>query len=415
MRLREENKGNRKEATEKQAEGEESILEKRMRSPLSPDFNRKNGKNQRNTGTTAIGRTIRARSDNFFNGLIVSELIFQGGDVMLQFRSLIVDKQDEDVEAAVQTMEEAKLPEGDLLIRVAYSSINYKDALALEPDGRIVSRYPLIPGIDAAGVVEKSSERRLPPGTKVIVTGHGFGVSQHGGYSEYARIPAEWAVPLPKGLTTREAMALGTAGLTAAMSIQKLEDGGVKPGSGPVVVTGASGGVGTLAVSMLAGLGYEVEAVSGKPEAAELLRELGAARILAREELLPAEQRPLDKQRWAGAVDCVGGAMLTNVLSRIQYGGTAACCGLTGGSELTGSVFPFILRGVQLCGIDSVWAPQELRTRLWKRMAGDLKPRGLERLIREVELNDVAEAAQALIAGRSEGRKVVRIAAAGGQ
>lgn len=250
---------------------------------------------------------------------------------MLQFRSLIVDKQDEDVEAAVQTMEEAKLPEGDLLIRVAYSSINYKDALALEPDGRIVSRYPLIPGIDAAGVVEKSSERRLPPGTKVIVTGHGFGVSQHGGYSEYARIPAEWAVPLPKGLTTREAMALGTAGLTAAMSIQKLEDGGVKPGSGPVVVTGASGGVGTLAVSMLAGLGYEVEAVSGKPEAAELLRELGAARILAREELLPAEQRPLDKQRWAGAVDCVGGAMLTNVLSRIQYGGTAACCGLTGG------------------------------------------------------------------------------------
>ncbi|CDN43954.1 hypothetical protein BN871_DW_00200 [Paenibacillus sp. P22] len=228
-------------------------------------------------------------------------------------------------------------------------------------------------------------------------------------------MPAEWAVPLPKGLTTREAMALGTAGLTAAMSIQKLEDGGVKPGSGPVVVTGASGGVGTLAVSMLAGLGYEVEAVSGKPEAAELLRELGAARILTREELLPAEQRPLDKQRWAGAVDCVGGAMLTNVLSRIQYGGTAACCGLTGGSELTGSVFPFILRGVQLCGIDSVWAPQELRTRLWKRMAGNLKPRGLERLIREVELNDVAEAAQALIAGRSEGRKVVRIAAAGGQ
>ncbi|CDN43955.1 hypothetical protein BN871_DW_00210 [Paenibacillus sp. P22] len=181
MRLREENKGNRKEATEKQAEGEESILEKRMRSPLSPDFNRKNGKNQRNTGTTAIGRTIRARSDNFFNGLIVSELIFQGGDVMLQFRSLIVDKQDEDVEAAVQTMEEAKLPEGDLLIRVAYSSINYKDALALEPDGRIVSRYPLIPGIDAAGVVEKSSERRLPPGTKVIVTGHGFGVSSMAG------------------------------------------------------------------------------------------------------------------------------------------------------------------------------------------------------------------------------------------
>ncbi|MCM3749640.1 oxidoreductase [Paenibacillus pasadenensis] len=321
----------------------------------------------------------------------------------------MVDRRDEDVEAFVQTVEEARLPEGELLVKVAYSSINYKDALALEPDGRIVSRYPHIPGIDGAGEVMKSSDKRVKPGSKVIVTGYGFGVSQHGGYAEFARIPAEWAVPLPKGLSEREAMALGTAGLTAAMSVQKLQDNGVSPSSGPVVVTGASGGVGTLAISMLARLGYEVEAVSGKEEAQARLLELGAARVLPREELLPEEARPLDKQRWSGAVDCVGGPMLACILSRMKYGGAVAACGLTGGADLPASVFPFILRGVGLHGIDSVWAPRELRLRLWKRMAGDLKPRQLEQLVSEIGLAEVPGAAKELLRGASSGRKVVSL------
>ncbi|SDS59407.1 putative quinone oxidoreductase, YhdH/YhfP family [Paenibacillaceae bacterium GAS479] len=325
----------------------------------------------------------------------------------MHFRALVVDRQEEKVESSVQTVEEARLPEGDLLVKVAYSSINYKDALALEPDGRIVGRYPHIPGIDAAGEVVKSSDKRFKPGGKVIVTGYGFGVSQHGGLSEFARIPADWAVPLPKGLTEREAMALGTAGLTAAMSVQKLQESGILPSSGPVVVTGASGGVGTLAVSMLARLGYEVEAVSGKQEAQARLLELGAARVLPREELLPEELRPLDKQRWAGAIDCVGGAMLACVLSRMKYGGAVAACGVTGGAELPASVFPFILRGVSLHGIDSVWAPRGLRVKLWKRMATDLKPRRLEELISEIELTEVPQAAKELMRGASSGRKVV--------
>ncbi|MGN7457077.1 oxidoreductase [Paenibacillus pasadenensis] len=329
----------------------------------------------------------------------------------MHFRALVADRREDQAEASVQTVEEARLPEGDLLLKVAYSSINYKDALAMEPDGRIVSRYPHIPGIDAAGEIVKSSDKRLKPGTKAIVTGYGFGVSQHGGYSEFARVPGDWAVPLPKGLTEREAMALGTAGLTAAMSVQRLQDSGVSPSSGPVVVTGASGGVGTLAVSMLARLGYEVEAVSGKEEAHERLRELGAARILPREELQPQEARPLDKQRWAGAVDCVGGTMLASLLSRMKYGGAVTACGLTGGGELPTSVYPFILRGVSLHGIDSVWAPRELRKRLWKRMAGDLKPRRLEELIAEVELTEVPAAAKELLRGASTGRKVVVVGA----
>ena len=230
---------------------------------------------------------------------------------MLKFSAVVADRQEDGVVVAdVRTFEEAGLPEGDLLIQIDYSSINYKDALALDSVARVVSSYPMVPGIDAAGTVVKSSNPKLEPGDKVVVTGFGFGVSHYGGYAEYARIPAEWAIPLPDGLDCRQAMALGTAGLTAAMSVQQLEDSGVKPDSGPIVVSGASGGVGSLAVSMLAGLGYEVEAVTGKPETAERLLELGAARVLTREDLLPEQQLSLDKQRWAGAVDCVGGPML---------------------------------------------------------------------------------------------------------
>ncbi|EXX87780.1 quinone oxidoreductase [Paenibacillus darwinianus] len=327
------------------------------------------------------------------------------------FKAIVVDRPGGggDVVPAIRTLTAADLPDGELLVRVRYSSVNYKDALACSANGNIVKTYPFVPGIDLSGVVERSESPRFKQGDEVIVTGYGLGVSHFGGWSEYARIPADWAVPLPEALSAREAMMLGTAGFTAALSVIALEESGVLPDSGQVLVTGASGGVGSLAVAMLAKLGYEVAASTGKADEAERLRGLGARHILTREELVPAETRPLDKQLWAGAVDCVGGRTLSSILPRIRYSGAVAASGLTGGVALSATVLPFILRGIRLIGIDSVLAPMPRRTDIWRQLAGRLKPDRPDALFREIPLNRVPEIVHPMLNGESRGRLVVAL------
>jgi putative YhdH/YhfP family quinone oxidoreductase len=333
---------------------------------------------------------------------------------MKSFRALVAERESErgQVNLSIREMKESELPDGEVTIRVEYSSINYKDGLAVIPGGKVVKRYPIIPGIDLAGTVAASRDSRFREGDKVIVTGYELGVSHHGGYSEYARVPGDWVVPLPDGLSLKEAMALGTAGLTAALSIDRLQQLGLSPDKGPVLVTGATGGVGSLAVSMLARLGYEVEASTGNPEGEDALRRLGASRVLPRLDPMPDTVRPLDKQKWAGAVDPVGGPALGRILSSIRYGGAVAVSGMAGGTEWQASVFPFILRGVQLLGIDSAYCPHALRTQLWRRMAGEWKPLRLGELCRETTLAELPEVLSRFLAGRHWGRTVVRLQSA---
>jgi putative YhdH/YhfP family quinone oxidoreductase len=283
--------------------------------------------------------------------------------------------------------------------------VNYKDALAVSPKGQVARISPLVPGIDLAGeVVEGEGE-----GTQVIAHAYDIGVSHHGGYAELARMPAGWIVPLPEGLTPREAMALGTAGFTAALSIAHLEDAGLRPGDGPVLVLGATGGVGSLAVDMLAGLGHEVHASTGKAGEADLLRELGAAEVLSREETSAESDRPLERQRWAGVVDPVGGASLAYALRTTRIGGAISSSGQVGGAALRTTVFPFILRGVSLRGVDSANMAIEPRRALWARLAGDLRPRSLDRLVREIALDDVDGVLSDTLGGGARGRTVVRV------
>jgi acrylyl-CoA reductase (NADPH) len=329
--------------------------------------------------------------------------------IMRTFRALVVDRVDEEHKVGIGMKEAQELPSGGLLIRVEYSSMNYKDALALSKSGGIVRAFPHIPGIDLAGVVEESEDERYQKGDRILVTGYELGVSHFGGYAEYARIPADWAVPLPLGLSAREAMAIGTAGFTAALSVEALQANGVVPGDGPVLVTGATGGVGSMALSILSQLGYETVASTGKPELEPLLRQLGATRVISRSDLLPERIRPLDKQLWAGAVDCVGGPSLPYILSSTRYGGTVAVSGLTGGAEWSATVYPFILRGVRLIGIDSVYTPMEHRVKLWEKLAGEMKPAGLKELTREIALEQVPDLAQELLQGQSWGRVVVKV------
>lgn len=301
------------------------------------------------------------------------------------------------------------MPVGDVLIRVAYSSVNYKDGLASTPNGKIVKSYPFVPGIDLAGTVVESQDPRFRQGDEVIVTSYELGVSRYGGFSEYARVPAGWVVPLPTGLTMKEAMAIGTAGFTAGLSVQRLEEHGVTPEKGPVLVTGATGGVGSMAVSMLAKLGYNVAAGTGKTSEHEYLKQLGAREILSREEVSDAS-RPLQKERWAGAVDPVGGKTLAYLLSAVKYGGSVAVSGLTGGTELNTTVFPFILRGVNLLGIDSVYCPMDVRVELWNRLARDLKPANLlDDIGREITLDELPETLASILKGEVRGRTIVRL------
>lgn len=325
------------------------------------------------------------------------------------FKALVVNQDESEFTVNIDTLDLDDLSKGDVVIRVAYSSVNYKDGLAAIPNGNIVRQYPHVPGIDLAGTIVSSSNKQFKEGDEVIATSYEIGVSHYGGFSEYARIPADWIVPLPKGLTLKEAMTYGTAGFTAALSILRLEQNGLRPENGPVLVTGATGGVGSTAVAMLAKLGYDVVASTGKSSEHDYLYSLGAKEIISREELQPNKIRPLDKQHWAGAVDPVGGDILAYVLSATKYGGSVAVTGLTGGPKLPTTVFPFILRGVNLLGIDSVYCPMEIRKHLWDRMATDLKPDLLSELTNEITLDELPTTLENILAGKLKGRTVVKL------
>jgi len=310
-------------------------------------------------------------------------------------------------ERGVTTVAVADLPDG-ALIDVHWSSVNYKDALASTPSGKVARISPIVPGIDLAGVLAEDAGG-LAAGTEVIAHGYDIGVSRHGGFAERARVPVEWLVPLPPGLTMREAMVIGTAGFTAAMSVVALEDHGVRCGTGPVLVTGATGGVGSVAVNLLAQRGYEVVASSGKAGAHDYLRSLGAKDIVERDTLNQAGGRPLDAMTWVAAVDCVGGQTLANVLSRISYGGAVAASGLTGGAQLPTTVLPFILRGVSLLGIDSVQTPIERRRAVWHRLGSDLKPTGLADIGHDIGLDELDGVLEGILSGAITGRNVVDV------
>ncbi|POB11288.1 oxidoreductase [Sulfobacillus sp. hq2] len=325
------------------------------------------------------------------------------------FRALMVSKEPE-FRAEMHDMTLNDLPAGDVTIRVHYSSINFKDGLALIPHGKVIFRYPMVPGVDLAGVVRHSSDKRFHEGDQVLVTSYGLGVQHFGGFSEYARVPADWVIPKPPGLSLREAMIIGTAGLTAGISITQLERNGLRPDQGPVLVTGASGGVGSFAVDILARLGYHVVASTGKASAHAYLQRLGADVILSREDVSIASPKALEAERWAGAVDPVGGETLAYVLKTTQYGGSVAVCGLTGGSTLSTTVFPFILRGVNLLGIDSVSYPYLARRHLWERLGSDLKPRHLEDILaEEISLEEIPAVGEKILRGEVLGRVIVRV------
>src|SRR5919199_483657 len=301
--------------------------------------------------------------------------------VSTEFRPAAGETAGQRVRRSLTELSADDLPEGEVTVRVAWSSVNYKDALAVSPKGRVAKGYPLVPGIDLAGEVVDGGGSDVAPGDRVIMHGYDLGVGHHGGYAEVARVPADWVVPLPDGMSAREAMALGTAGFTAALSVVRLEEHGVRPGDGPVLVLGATGGVGSTAVAILAGRGHEVHAATGKADEADFLRALGASEILSREETSAESERPMEKQRWAAVVDPVGGAATAYALRTTGYGGAVATSGLTGGTDLHTTIFPFILRGVSLLGVDSVHTAMAERRAVWERLGGDLKPPGLEDLI----------------------------------
>lgn len=302
-----------------------------------------------------------------------------------------------------------ELPDGDILVRVRYSSLNYKDALSASGNRGVTRQFPHTPGIDAAGVVEASSVAEFAVGDEVIVTGYDLGMNTAGGFAQYIRIPASWALKRPQGLSLRQAMVLGTAGLTAALCVDKLEQAGVGADAGPVLVTGATGGVGSVAVALLARLGYSVAAATGKAEQGDFLRSLGAQEIVLRSELQEGVDKPLLKERWAGAVDTVGGDILFNVVKSLRYGGSVACCGLTAGVAFKGNVLPFILRGVNLLGVDSVELPLVVKASMWDRLSLQWKLDDLEPLVTEVGLAQLPEVIGRILAGQSVGRVLVRV------
>ncbi|WP_339488177.1 YhdH/YhfP family quinone oxidoreductase [Pseudomonas sp. EL_65y_Pfl2_R95] len=301
------------------------------------------------------------------------------------------------------------LPAGDLLIRVKYSSVNFKDALSASGSKAVTKHFPHTPGIDAAGVVERSTVSGFKDGDEVIVTGYDLGMNTSGGLAEYIRIPATWAIKRPQGLTLREAMVLGTAGLTAALCIDKLQSAGVNPESGPILVTGATGGVGTVAVSLLTKLGYSVTASTGKAWQSDFLKALGAAEVVLRSDLQQGAERPMLKEQWGGAVDTVGGAILCNVVKSLRYGASVAACGLTAGVDMAGTVLPFILRGVNLLGVDSVELPLAVKAAAWNKLATDWKLDTLDTLVTEIKLEDVPEALAKLLEGQMVGRVIVNL------
>jgi acrylyl-CoA reductase (NADPH) len=324
------------------------------------------------------------------------------------FRALVVEKVDDGVVADLRDLDEAELPDGDVTVEVAYSTVNYKDGLAVTGRGPVVRKYPMIPGIDLAGTVTESSHPEFAPGDAVVLNGWGVGESHWGGFAEKARLRGDWLVPLPSAFTPAQAMAIGTAGYTAMLSVLAIEHHGVTPERGEVLVTGASGGLGSVAVAVLGKLGYRVVASTGRPDEADYLKHLGAAEIIDRKEL-SGPGKPLGKERWAGAVDCVGSHTLANVLASTRYGGVVTACGLAQGMDLPTSVAPFILRAVTLVGIESVMAAKELRLKAWSRLAADLAIDKLEAMTAEVGLGGVPKVAQDILAGRIRGRVVVDV------
>jgi putative YhdH/YhfP family quinone oxidoreductase len=302
------------------------------------------------------------------------------------------------------------LPEGDLLVKVHYSSLNYKDALSATGNKGVTRKFPHTPGIDAAGEVVQCESGKFSQGDEVIVTGYDLGMNTSGGFGQYIRIPSSWALRLPDGLSLEESMALGTAGFTAALCVLGLQNGGVRPGDGDVLVTGATGGVGSIAVSILAKAGYRVVAATGKASETDLLNSLGASEVVGREEVMDPDGRPMLKERWAGAVDVVGGDTLASVIKATRYGGVVTCCGLVGSVDLNLNVFPFILRGVSLIGIDSVQVPMEARLPVWERLATEWKLDSLEEMVTECTLQELEDKIQDILKGQLKGRTVVNLA-----
>lgn len=328
----------------------------------------------------------------------------------MSFNALLVTKADDGTtEAKVTQLDDDQLPAGDVTVAVKYSTVNYKDGLCLGSGGGLVRTYPHVPGIDFAGTVLASEDDRYSTGDKVVLTGWRVGEAHWGGYSQKARVKADWLVPLPEGMTPRQSMAVGTAGFTAMLAVMALEDHGLKPGAGPVLVTGAAGGVGSVAVALLAALGYEVAAVTGRPETEPYLRSLGATQIVPRESINETVKRPLESETWSGCIDAVGGPMLARVLGQMTYGSSVAAVGLAGGAGLPATVVPFLLRGVNLLGIDSVMQPYDNRLRAWNRLAQDLPMDKLENMIQPATLADLPRLGAEILKGQIKGRVVVDV------
>ena len=328
----------------------------------------------------------------------------------MQFKALVVSEGAEgQFVQQVSSRQLSELPTGDVLVRVRYSSLNYKDALSASGNRGVTRHYPHTPGIDAAGVVEHSTAEEFSVGDEVIVTGYDLGMNTSGGFSQYIRVPSAWLIRRPKGLSLRESMLLGTAGLTAALCVEKLEQSGLNKSAGQVLVTGATGGVGSIAVALLHRLGYSVAASTGKHEQGEFLRQLGAQQIVPRHELEEGSDKPMLKERWAGAVDTVGGEILFNVVKSLRYGASAACCGLTAGVGFKANVLPFILRGVNLLGVDSVELPLVVKASMWDKLSLQWKMENLDGLASEVSLEQLPEAIGQMLAGKLVGRLLVRI------
>ena len=325
------------------------------------------------------------------------------------FNALVVEKTDNGTEALVRKVSYDDLPNGEVTVDIDYSTLNYKDGLCIGPGGGLVRNYPHVPGIDLAGIVETSDDARYEVGDEVVLTGWRVGENRWGGYAQKARVKSDHLVPLPKGLSTKQAMAVGTAGLTAMLAIMALEQQGLTNGSGPVLVTGAAGGVGSVAVAILANLGYNVAAVTGRPAVGQYLKSLGAKQIVARDDINETIKKPLEAETWAGCVDAVGGDMLARVLGQMSYGGSIASVGLAGGSALNASVIPFLLRGVNLLGIDSVVQPLDNRKRAWERIAQDLPLKKLESMVTLATLSDLPDLGKEILKGRIKGRVVIDV------
>ncbi len=328
---------------------------------------------------------------------------------MTAFKAIVIEKADSGTKAALTNFDEANLMDGDVTVRVEYSTVNYKDGLAITGKSPVVRRFPMIAGVDFAGTVETSNHAAWKAGDKVVLNGWGCGETHLGAYAEKTRVKGDWLVPLPKTMSTRDAMAIGTAGYTAMLAVMALERHGLKPSNGEIAVSGAAGGVGSVAVGILADRGYTVHAITGRPQEADYLKSLGAAAIIDRKELTGAV-RPLAKERWAGAIDSAGSTVLANLLSMTRYGGAVAACGLAAGMDLPTSVAPFILRGVCLYGIESVMCPIERRREAWKRLETDLNRQKLAAMTREIGLSDALEVAPQILEGKVRGRIVVKIA-----